>query len=95
VDSVTANRELKGLVQEGLINQQGTRRWAYYKLSVSDRIEQQKTPKTNEEKILAYVREHGSINNTECRGLLGVDSTRAWYLLRKLIKKGKLVDHQA
>jgi DNA-binding NtrC family response regulator len=33
--------------------------------------------------ILDYVKEHGSINNTECRELLGVGMQRACYLLRK------------
>jgi DNA-binding NtrC family response regulator len=36
------------------------------------------------ERILAYVRENGSINNAQCRELLGVGMHRAWYLLRRL-----------
>ena len=35
-------------------------------------------------RILAYVREKGSINNAQCRELLGVGMHRAWYLLRQL-----------
>ena len=50
-----------------------------------------KTPVLAEqERILAYVREHGSINNTQCRELLGVGIHRAWYLLRKLQRNGAL-----
>ncbi|MBI1925067.1 hypothetical protein HYR99_12565 [Candidatus Poribacteria bacterium] len=45
---------------------------------------------TDEEKILAYVREHGSINNAECRTLLNIDQQRANYLLRKLHRYGLL-----
>ncbi|MBC8229675.1 sigma-54-dependent Fis family transcriptional regulator [bacterium] len=46
---------------------------------------------TKEEKILAYVEEHGSINNSECRSLLSVDFEHAAYLLRKLHQYGLLL----
>lgn len=36
------------------------------------------------DRILAYVREKGTINNAQCRELLGVGMHRAWYLLRRL-----------
>jgi DNA-binding NtrC family response regulator len=45
---------------------------------------------TNEEKILAYVREHGSISNEECRDLISVDRHRANYLLQKMQRYGLL-----
>jgi len=46
---------------------------------------------TDEEKqILAYVKEHGSISNTQCRDLLGVDFDHASYLLRKMHRYGVL-----
>ena len=44
-----------------------------------------------EQRILRYVREQGSINNTQCRELLGVGIHRAWYLLRKLQRSGALI----
>lgn len=43
-----------------------------------------------DDRILAFVKEHGSINNTECRELLGVGMHRAWYLLRKMHRTGTL-----
>ncbi|MBI2925268.1 MAG: sigma-54-dependent Fis family transcriptional regulator [Verrucomicrobia bacterium] len=46
---------------------------------------------SEEERILAFVRERGRINNTQCRELLGVQIHRAWYLLRKLERAGSLV----
>ena len=46
---------------------------------------------TDEETILAYVREHGSISNSECRDLLSVDRHRAAYLLQKIERYGLLV----
>lgn len=45
---------------------------------------------SDEARILAYVREYGSINNTECRDLLQVGIQRACYLLRKLHRAGFL-----
>jgi predicted HTH transcriptional regulator len=39
---------------------------------------------SDESQIMQYVREHGMINNTDCRELLQVDRHRANYLLKKL-----------
>jgi len=90
VDSVTANRELKRLVQGGLIDQHGTRRWAFYQLSVPVEIKKPDVPNTEEERILAYIQKHGSINNPECRELLGIGLHRASHLLKKMGNKGLL-----
>jgi DNA-binding MarR family transcriptional regulator len=46
---------------------------------------------TEEEKILAYVERHGSINNTECRDILSADPDHTSYLLKKLHEYGLLV----
>ncbi|MBM3238300.1 sigma-54-dependent Fis family transcriptional regulator [Candidatus Poribacteria bacterium] len=45
---------------------------------------------TDEERILAYIRQNGSITNTECRELLLVDRRRASYLLEKMTAQGLL-----
>lgn len=45
---------------------------------------------TDEQKVLAYIREHGSINNSECRELLSADRHRATYLLQKMQRYGLL-----
>jgi ATP-dependent DNA helicase RecG len=90
VESVTANRELRGLVQVGLIEQHSTRRWAYYTLNVPTEAEAPLPLQTDEDKILAYVRQHGSINNAECCNFIGVEPSRAWYLLKKLGVRGLL-----
>ncbi|MFB3784858.1 MAG: sigma-54-dependent transcriptional regulator [bacterium] len=47
-------------------------------------------PLTDEEKILAYVETHGTINNSECRQLLVSDLHHASYLLKKLHDYGLL-----
>jgi len=48
------------------------------------------TVPSEETAILDHVRQVGSINNTECRRLLGVDMHRAWYLLHRLHQAGQL-----
>lgn len=90
VDSVTANRELRGLVQSGLVEQHSTRRWAYYRLSSAAQAETAPTSLSDEERIIAYVTEHGSINNAECRDLLSADARRVNYVLQKMLTEGVL-----
>jgi predicted HTH transcriptional regulator len=90
VDAVIAGQELRSLLQTGLIEQHGASRWTAYTLQVPHELPRQNTLQVDEEKILVYVREHGSINNTECRRLLEVDDKRAWYLLNKLCNLGML-----
>jgi len=46
---------------------------------------------SEEDRILAYVRENESITNTTCRELLDVNRERAKYLLDKMQKNGLLV----
>jgi len=57
--------------------------------------EDETTPhrQTDEEKILAYLREHGTINNPQCRELLGygkADIFRVSRLLKKMCHRGLL-----
>jgi ATP-dependent DNA helicase RecG len=90
VDSVTAGRELRGLVQANLVEQQSAKRWAYYTLKVPPALPVGPAPKSDEEKILAQVREKGSINNTECRDLLGHDLQKCSRLLKSMRLRGLL-----
>ena len=46
---------------------------------------------SDEERILAYIREHGSIKRADCRQLLGVDEIKAKYILRKMRDGGLLL----
>jgi predicted HTH transcriptional regulator len=87
VDSVIANRELSALSQIGLIIQHKTKRWAFYTLTAPVKIEIIQPPQPEIAKILAYIREFGSINNSECRKLLGIDLQKASHLLKKMNKK--------
>lgn len=90
VDSVTANRELRGLAQLGLMEQHGTRRWAHYTFHAHPEVKVTQRLLAEEEKILEYVRRYGSINNAECRDVLRVGLQRASYLLKKMHRHGLL-----
>jgi len=68
VDSVTATKDLKGLVDSGLVEMRGTRRWAYYHLAVkpeksSKLFDGDLTPR--QKVVLEYIKEHGSITTAE------------------------------
>ncbi len=76
--------------QMGLIKQHSTRRWAHYSLNVPGEIETVPMQLTEEDRILAYVREHGSINRSKCEEILSVSEARVKYLLKKLIEKKRL-----
>ena len=47
-------------------------------------------PRTDEEKIFAYLKTYQSLDNDTCRQLLSVDKNRASYLLRKMSDAGIL-----
>jgi len=90
VDSVTASRDLRGLVQSGLVEQHSTRRWAYYTLAVEKEAGPTTPELTHETRVLAYVRERGRINNSECRDLLQLDLEPASRLLKRMHRQGLL-----
>ncbi len=78
VGSVTATKDLKGLVDSGLVKMHGTRRWAHYRLPKN--IEhRQKSLLSYEESILnqrqqavmQYVRQNGRVTVPEFIHLTG------------------------
>ena len=90
VDPLVAGQELRGLVEEGLLTSEGVGRWTHYRLAVPKGVEETPIPMNDEEKILAYVVEHGSVTNSQCRDLLGVNDERARYLLTGLADANRL-----
>jgi ATP-dependent DNA helicase RecG len=90
VDTIKAGEELRGLVQTGLVTQNGASRWTYYTL-ITESDDQTTNLETDEERILDYVQKNGSINNEQCRKLLNADTNRAYYLINKLIKNNYLI----
>ena len=89
VDAITAGRELRGLVQASLVEQQSAKRWTYYTLRASRDLPAV-SPASEEDQILAYVRDKGAITNRECRELLGITVFRASRLLQAIQAKGFL-----
>jgi len=90
VDAMVAGQELRGLVEAGLMEQQGVGRWTSYQLKVSPKLHKEQELQADEEKILEYVRQHGSINNAKCRDLFHVNLYRASHLLKKMHAQGSL-----
>lgn len=91
VDSVTANRELRSLVQTGLISQHSSRRWTHYTLNVSiaDKVDVY-LPLLPEDKVLDYVRRHGFITRKQCAELLDLKDIPARMFLFRMRDKGIL-----
>lgn len=88
VDAVTATRDLHKLAQTGVVTQHETRRWTYYTLTAGQRNEQQlelPVALTPEEQIIAFIKQHGSINNTECQKLLKYTHKIATAVLQKMV----------
>jgi predicted HTH transcriptional regulator len=86
-----ATRDLRGLVQAGLLTQHGVFRGTYYDLAIPSGIPTDPPPMLSaEERVLAYVRQHGSITNADCQTLLGYGSDRAGRLLARLLRAGML-----
>ena len=68
----------------------GFGRWTKYALRIQDDSVEKPAFRSGEEKILAYVNKHDTINNSECRKMLGINEKQAWYLLSKLSDSGTL-----
>ncbi len=72
VDAMVAGQELRGLVEAGLVEQQGVGRWTSYQLKVSPKPPEEREPQTDEDRIIAYVRSRNSIlmlNAVHCSAL--------------------------
>jgi len=92
VDMGIAARDLRGLVQAGVVVQQEQRRWTYYKLGDAGRegsIQLPLTPQLSreEEAVLVYLREHGEITNQACCDLLGCQPWQAKRHFQSMIHK--------
>lgn len=89
VDAITAGNELRELVENELVNQDGFGRWTTYNLKVETVVSATADP-TSEDLIEDFVRENESITNQQCRELLEVEEHQAYYLLKKMIDTGRL-----
>ena len=50
-------------------------------------------PDSNEQQVLAYVREHGTITRPEAEELLGISASTASRLIKKMVKSGQLLQN--
>jgi ATP-dependent DNA helicase RecG len=89
VDTGTATKDLRGLVHSGLCVQHGSGRWTNYCLSPSALLSNP-VVETDEERILAYVRERGAITNLETQTLLAIPPRRAKTILTGMRRRGLL-----
>lgn len=91
LDSREAGRELQGLVRSEAAVMKGTRGGSFYVLALPREAPAVEAPIAVEDRVLAYVRRHGSIQAGVCSQLLGWDSPqRAGRLLRRLADRGLL-----
>ncbi|RLB97466.1 MAG: hypothetical protein DRH90_23320, partial [Deltaproteobacteria bacterium] len=88
VDTMTAGQDLRGMVQNDLIEQTGFGRWTKYCLFISDVDVKVAAIELDEEKVISYIKRHGSITNADCRDLLRTNLHNTTYFLKKMTKKG-------
>ena len=74
LDSREAGRELQGLVLCGAAVMKGTRGGSFYALALPPETPVIEAPASDEGRVLAYVRQHGSIQAGTCSQLLGWNS---------------------
>lgn len=90
-DTTHATRELRDLVESGLVTMQSTRRWATYTLSEQARQSQVSAAAGSEQnEILRYIRERGAITRSECASLLGAKPSHCTYVLRRMCDRGQI-----
>ena len=77
---------IEGAQKGGVVAQNGEREGA-----VGEKRHEVLSTEESEARILEYVREHGSINNEECRTLLDARYNQVSYLLKKMSRNGALV----
>jgi transcriptional regulator with GAF, ATPase, and Fis domain len=89
-------RELKNIIEHALIRSAGAPIEPHHMQMLASNAPTVEPPtdafpSSEEKKVMAYVRKHGSINNTQCRQLLDLDYNQASYFLKKMKGAGLLV----
>jgi ATP-dependent DNA helicase RecG len=94
VSSVAATRALRGLVEQGLLRQHGTRGAAYFTMAVIPSMRGRPTRPLDarEQRILERVRSRGRITNADARALVDIaDVATMRRVLRRMVRGGLLV----
>lgn len=90
VDANIAYRDLRGMVQLCLLQPHGVGRWTYYTLVPPIESVTSRSPQAAEDRIVAYVREYGSITRAQSMELLQSDALEVRNLLRRMRRRGLL-----
>jgi len=100
LDSRQATRELKALVDRGLIESRSSGRWTTYHLPTGpDRVAQRTlpwgqgnevTPEKGPEAVVRLLERRGTLSRAELAGLLSAPDSTVRYWLRKLIAAGRV-----
>ena len=95
VSTVPATRDLRKLVELGLLQQHGTRGAAYYTLATASGTRGRRDRVADENAVLQHVRRHGRITNAEGRALLDIGDVWTMRLvLRRMVRKGLLTQRR-
>lgn len=94
-DSRVASKELGDLVGKDLLDQHGTRRWAFYTLS-AQKPDVKEVPVGRKrvgrsQEILAFLKERGECSRQDLEEALGLSGPGVLYWLRKMLKD-KLIE---
>jgi ATP-dependent DNA helicase RecG len=91
VDSTVAGQELRGLVQQGLVAQDGVGRGTTYRLlAVDDANASTAGDSSPEIAVLSLVQSRGAVTSGDCQALLGLNKDQTYRLLSKLSQDGRL-----
>ncbi len=92
VDGRSATKDLRNLVDQGLIYQHSTRGGAHYTLANHLGQHDISLPSLSESeaKVVEYLASHEYVTNPAVRGLLNVDYSRASYVLKRMVSLGIL-----
>lgn len=91
VDPLVAGQELRGLVQQGLVAQDGVGRGTTYRLLVDNRsVVHTNGDSTLGDAVVALVRARESVTSGDCQTELGLNKDQAYRLLNNLVQSGRL-----
>jgi ATP-dependent DNA helicase RecG len=90
-DTIQATRELKKMVEQGLIEMHASRRWATYSLAPNLKTGADLSLLSeNEQRVLQLVREQESASRQDCLQVLPITARQATYLLSRMVAQGRL-----
>jgi ATP-dependent DNA helicase RecG len=90
-DTIQATRELKKMVEQGLIEMHASRRWATYSLAPNLKTAADiSLLSENEQRVLQLVLERESVSRQDCLKVLPISARQVTYLLSRMVAQGHL-----